>query len=115
MQRSFLLLGEGDFTFTRALREYLPNVNLVSSSFDTRSELIEKYRDIEPLLLKWAREKDDKGNINIIHKANKLEELAPLHWKYIARTTLCMIAIATVSEGMSLNHIIRRLYFLPCL
>ena len=63
-RRAFLLLGEGDFTFTRALRQHLPgDVTLVTTSFDARSEVTEKYRDVESLLLKW----DEEENIYVFH------------------------------------------------
>lgn len=62
-RRAFLLLGEGDFTFTRALRQHLPEVTLVTTSFDSRSEVTEKYKDVESQLLRWDKEE----NIHVFH------------------------------------------------
>lgn len=66
-RRSVLLLGEGDFTFTRALREHLPDIDVVATSFDSRSELVEKYRDVRSLLQKWTREQEEGKSIQILH------------------------------------------------
>ena len=53
-----ILLGEGDFSFTRSLELYFGSSSkprLISTSFDSGEEVVKKYRDANVWLAKWRQ------------------------------------------------------------
>lgn len=82
-----LLIGEGNFSFTRALisypppiLQYLPASNVVATAYDTEAQCFEKYPEARAIV----EELRSKGAEIIFGvDATKLEKNAPLrNWKF---------------------------------
>lgn len=77
-----LLVGEGNFSFTKALAlnpppslEYLPAENITATAYDSEPECYEKYPDAEEIV-KQLREKGVEVLFGV--DATKLEKCTPL-------------------------------------
>jgi hypothetical protein len=69
-----LLLGEGDFTFTRALqKKHLggSELEIVATSFDSHAEVVRKYPEVEGLLRGWKK----TGEVRVIHGIDATQDL----------------------------------------
>ncbi len=73
-----ILLGEGDFSFTRSLELYFGSNSkprMISSSFDSGEEIAKKYKDANVWLSKWRMGGGGSSAIQALHGIDATKEL----------------------------------------
>lgn len=77
-ESSVLLIGEGDFSFAKALVEenYVRAENVIATSFDTRDEVVAKYPNMEEILGFLAEE-----GVKVLHSVDAANLVTSLRLK----------------------------------
>jgi len=75
-----LIVGEGDFSFSRALHQLLPDLNIIATSLDTRERVLQKYpNSANPFSQELLFGVDaTKMSLKSLCKAMGLKELDPI-------------------------------------
>ena len=78
IESDVLLLGEGDFSFTRSLELYFGSCSkprLISTSFDSGEDVVKKYKDANVWLDKWRQDASGSGTVQALHGVDATKDI----------------------------------------